>query len=65
MNMDRMGPGPNGPMVNVPPSMMNNPNIPSEILQGLQAGRIGNTVFVANVSLTVAATFCSTLLCWN
>lgn len=49
--MDRMGPGPNGPMVNIPPSLMNNPNIPNEIIHGLQAGRIGNTVFVANVRL--------------
>lgn len=51
MNMDRMGPGPNGPMVNIPPSLMNNPNIPNEIIHGLQAGRIGSTVFVANVRL--------------
>lgn len=49
--MDRMGPGPNGNMVNIPPSLMNNPNIPNEIIHGLQAGRIGNTVFVANVRL--------------
>lgn len=47
--MERMGPGPNGPMINIPPSLMNNPNIPNEIIYGLQAGRIGNTVFVANV----------------
>lgn len=52
MNMDRMGPGPNGSMVNIPPSLMNNPNIPNEIIHGLQAGRIGSTVFVANVRLT-------------
>ena len=51
MNMDRMGPGPNGSMVNIPPSLMNNPNIPNEIIHGLQAGRIGSTVFVANVRL--------------
>lgn len=51
MNMDRMGPGPNGPMINVPPSLMNNPSIPMEVIHGLQAGRIGNTVFVANVRL--------------
>lgn len=36
-------------MINIPPSLMNNPNIPNEIIYGLQAGRIGNTVFVANV----------------
>uniref|UniRef100_A0A3Q3XN73 RRM domain-containing protein n=1 Tax=Mola mola TaxID=94237 RepID=A0A3Q3XN73_MOLML len=51
--MDRMGPGPNGNMVNIPPSLMNNPNIPNEIIHGLQAGRIGNTVFVANLDYKV------------
>lgn len=51
MNMDCMGPGPGGPpMVNIPPSLMNNSNIPNEIIHGLQAGKIGSTVFVANVS---------------
>lgn len=49
MGMDRMGPGPSGSMVNIPPSLLNNPNIPTEVIHGLQAGRIGNTVFVANV----------------
>lgn len=57
--MDRMGPGPNGPMINIPPSLMNNPNIPNEIIYGLQAGRIGNTVFVANVRLPTC------FLLWN
>ncbi|XP_063747516.1 heterogeneous nuclear ribonucleoprotein M isoform X1 [Eleginops maclovinus] len=52
MNMDRMGPGPNG-AVNIPPSLMNNPNIPNEIIHGLQAGRIGSTVFVANLDYKV------------
>ncbi|MBN3317140.1 HNRPM protein, partial [Atractosteus spatula] len=49
-----MGPGPGGPsMVNIPPSLMNNPNIPSEIIHGLQAGKIGSTVFVANLDYKV------------
>lgn len=47
-SMDRMGPG---PQVNIPPSLLNNPNIPNEIIHGLQTGRIGSTIFVANVSL--------------
>ncbi|XP_061739078.1 heterogeneous nuclear ribonucleoprotein M isoform X1 [Nerophis ophidion] len=51
--MDRMGPAPNGPMVNIPPSLMNNPSIPMEVIHGLQAGRIGNTVFVANLDYKV------------
>ncbi|XP_077464262.1 heterogeneous nuclear ribonucleoprotein M isoform X2 [Stigmatopora argus] len=53
MNMDRMGPGLNGPMINIPPSLMNNASIPMEIIHGLQAGRIGNTVFVANLDYKV------------
>lgn len=40
--------GPGG--INVPPSIANNPNIPPEIINALQAGRLGTTVFVANVS---------------
>lgn len=56
MGMDRMepmGPGPNGSMVNIPASLMNNPNIPNEIIHGLQAGRLGNSVFVANLDYKV------------
>ncbi|XP_060933481.1 heterogeneous nuclear ribonucleoprotein M isoform X1 [Limanda limanda] len=52
MHMDRMGPGSNG-MVNIPASMMNNPNIPNEVIHGLQAGKIGSTVFVANLDYKV------------
>uniref|UniRef100_A0A8C9RG02 Heterogeneous nuclear ribonucleoprotein M n=1 Tax=Scleropages formosus TaxID=113540 RepID=A0A8C9RG02_SCLFO len=49
-----MGPGPGAPpMVNIPPSLLNNPNIPSEIIHGLQAGKIGSTVFVANLDYKV------------
>lgn len=59
MGMDRMGPGPSGSMVNIPPSLLNNPNIPSEVIHGLQAGRIGNTVFVANVRLPGFSHNCS------
>uniref|UniRef100_A0A5F9DJ94 RRM domain-containing protein n=1 Tax=Oryctolagus cuniculus TaxID=9986 RepID=A0A5F9DJ94_RABIT len=44
-----MGMGPGGPgMINIPPSILNNPNIPNEIIHALQAGRLGSTVFVAN-----------------
>lgn len=35
--------------MNIPPSIANNPNIPPEVIHALQAGRLGNTVFVANV----------------
>lgn len=43
------GPG----IVNLPPSILNNPNIPPEIISALRAGRLGTTVFVANVSISV------------
>ncbi|XP_034050130.1 myelin expression factor 2 isoform X2 [Thalassophryne amazonica] len=44
-----MGPG----GMNVPPSIANNPNIPSEVIHALQAGRLGTTVFVANLDFKV------------
>lgn len=37
--------------MNVPPSIANNPNIPPEVIHALQAGRLGTTVFVANVRI--------------
>ncbi|XP_067246786.1 myelin expression factor 2 [Chanodichthys erythropterus] len=43
--------GPSG--MNVPPSIANNPNIPPEIISALQAGRLGTTVFVANLDFKV------------
>ncbi|KAH0625970.1 hypothetical protein JD844_034366 [Phrynosoma platyrhinos] len=49
-----IGPGPGAPgMVNIPPSILNNPNIPNEIIHALQAGRLGSTVFVANLDYKV------------
>uniref|UniRef100_A0A3B5B4Y4 Myelin expression factor 2 n=1 Tax=Stegastes partitus TaxID=144197 RepID=A0A3B5B4Y4_9TELE len=44
-----MGPG----GMNLPPSIANNPNIPPEVIHALQAGRLGNTVFVANLDFKV------------
>ncbi|XP_036420474.1 myelin expression factor 2 [Colossoma macropomum] len=43
--------GPAG--MNLPPSILNNPNIPPEIISALQAGRLGSTVFVANLDFKV------------
>ncbi|XP_041838450.1 myelin expression factor 2 isoform X2 [Melanotaenia boesemani] len=43
--------GPSG--MNIPPSIANNPNIPPEVIHALQAGRLGNTVFVANLDFKV------------
>lgn len=58
-----MGHGPGAPpMVNIPPSLLDNPNIPNEIIHGLQAGKIGSTVFVANVSCKYA--FSTDRLVW-
>ncbi|KAM6235780.1 heterogeneous nuclear ribonucleoprotein M-like isoform 5-T5 [Porphyrio hochstetteri] len=49
-----IGPGPGGHgMINIPPSILNNPNIPNEIIHALQAGRLGSTVFVANLDYKV------------
>ncbi|XP_032416541.1 myelin expression factor 2 [Xiphophorus hellerii] len=39
--------------MNIPPSIANNPNIPPEVIHALQAGRLGNTVFVANLDFKV------------
>nr|XP_033472433.1 myelin expression factor 2 isoform X2 [Epinephelus lanceolatus] len=44
-----MGPG----GMNIPPSIANNPNIPPEVIHALQAGRLGTTVFVANLDFKV------------
>ncbi|CAI9612464.1 unnamed protein product [Staurois parvus] len=44
-----MGPA----IVNLPPSILNNPNIPPEIITALRAGRLGTTVFVANLDFKV------------
>ncbi|KAG7468069.1 hypothetical protein MATL_G00138890 [Megalops atlanticus] len=43
--------GPGG--MNLPPSIANNPNIPPEVINALQAGRLGSTVFVANLDFKV------------
>ncbi|XP_071583824.1 heterogeneous nuclear ribonucleoprotein M-like isoform X8 [Heliangelus exortis] len=49
-----IGPGPGGPgMINIPPNILNNPSIPNEIIHALQAGRLGSTVFVANLDYKV------------
>ena len=45
-------------LVNLPPSILNNPNIPPEVISNLQAGRLGSTIFVANVSLSFSLSFC-------
>ncbi|XP_039651280.1 myelin expression factor 2 isoform X2 [Perca fluviatilis] len=43
--------GPSG--MNIPSSISNNPNIPPEVIHALQAGRLGTTVFVANLDFKV------------
>ncbi|KAM9313464.1 myelin expression factor 2 [Gastrophryne carolinensis] len=40
-------------LLNLPPSILNNPNIPPEIITALRAGRLGTTVFVANLDFKV------------
>ncbi|XP_062860766.1 myelin expression factor 2 isoform X1 [Trichomycterus rosablanca] len=46
------GRGQDGAM-NLPPSILNNPNIPPEIISALQHGRLGSTIFVANLDFKV------------
>uniref|UniRef100_A0A8C4VDH7 Myelin expression factor 2 n=1 Tax=Falco tinnunculus TaxID=100819 RepID=A0A8C4VDH7_FALTI len=51
-------PGGHGPdvapgIMNLPPSILNNPNIPPEVINNLQAGRLGSTIFVANLDFKV------------
>ncbi|XP_072889271.1 myelin expression factor 2 [Hemitrygon akajei] len=41
------------PIVNLPPNLVNNLNIPPEVLTALQAGRLLPTVFVANLDFKV------------
>ncbi|XP_015147412.1 myelin expression factor 2 isoform X10 [Gallus gallus] len=40
-------------LMNLPPSIVNNPNIPPEVISNLQAGRLGSTIFVANLDFKV------------
>uniref|UniRef100_A0A8D2CH73 Myelin expression factor 2 n=1 Tax=Sus scrofa TaxID=9823 RepID=A0A8D2CH73_PIG len=40
-------------LMNLPPSILNNPNIPPEVITNLQAGRLGSTIFVANLDFKV------------
>ncbi|XP_030233059.1 myelin expression factor 2 isoform X5 [Gadus morhua] len=59
--LQRMGgmmPGSRGPEggpggMNLPPSLANSLNIPPDILNAMQAGRLGTTVFVANLDFKV------------
>ncbi|KAM4676633.1 myelin expression factor 2 [Discoglossus pictus] len=44
-----MGPG----VMSLPPSILNNPNIPPDIISALRAGRLGTTIFVANLDFKV------------
>ncbi len=43
--------------INIPPSIANNPNIPPEIISALQAGCLGTSVFVADVSPNASLRF--------
>ncbi|KAM8804404.1 LOW QUALITY PROTEIN: myelin expression factor 2 [Eudromia elegans] len=51
-------PGGHGPdmtprLMTLPPSIVNNPNIPPEVISNLQAGRLGSTIFIANLDFKV------------
>lgn len=40
-------------LMNLPPSNLNNPNIPPKVIRKLQAGRLDSTIFVANLDFKV------------
>jgi heterogeneous nuclear ribonucleoprotein M len=40
-------------MINIPPSFLNNPNMPNEIILALYAGKLKSTVFVTNLDYNV------------
>uniref|UniRef100_A0A286XTA4 Myelin expression factor 2 n=1 Tax=Cavia porcellus TaxID=10141 RepID=A0A286XTA4_CAVPO len=48
-------------LVNLPPSILNNPNIPPEVISNLQAGRLGSTIFVANLDFKVVFSIAGTV----
>uniref|UniRef100_A0A8C5M3E4 RRM domain-containing protein n=1 Tax=Leptobrachium leishanense TaxID=445787 RepID=A0A8C5M3E4_9ANUR len=47
------GHAPSTANMNIPASILNNPNIPVDVIHALQSGRLGSTVFVANLDYTV------------
>ncbi|XP_062888213.1 myelin expression factor 2-like isoform X3 [Mobula hypostoma] len=42
-----------GPGMNIPPALLNNPNVPRDVLSALQAGRLGSTIFIVNLDFKV------------
>ncbi|XP_032903006.1 heterogeneous nuclear ribonucleoprotein M-like isoform X2 [Amblyraja radiata] len=42
-----------GPGMNIPPALMNNQNVPRDVLNALQAGRLGSTIFIVNLDFKV------------
>ncbi|XP_069784115.1 myelin expression factor 2-like isoform X2 [Narcine bancroftii] len=42
-----------GPGMNIPPALMNNLNVPRDVLSALQAGRLGSTIFIVNLDFKV------------
>eukprot|EP00061_Rhincodon_typus_P014037 g40814.t1 len=49
---DRMGMGGGGgvggPGMNIPPALLHNSHVPRDVLNALQAGRLGSTIFIVN-----------------
>ena len=40
-------------LMNLPPSILNNPNIPPKVTSKFQAGRLDSTIFIANLVFKV------------
>ncbi|XP_041060054.1 heterogeneous nuclear ribonucleoprotein M-like isoform X1 [Carcharodon carcharias] len=54
---DRMGMGGGGggggPGMNIPPALLHNSQVPRDVLNALQAGRLGSTIFIVNLDFKV------------
>ncbi|XP_048469922.1 heterogeneous nuclear ribonucleoprotein M-like isoform X4 [Rhincodon typus] len=54
---DRMGMGGGGgvggPGMNIPPALLHNSHVPRDVLNALQAGRLGSTIFIVNLDFKV------------
>ncbi|XP_051893563.1 heterogeneous nuclear ribonucleoprotein M-like isoform X3 [Pristis pectinata] len=42
-----------GPGMNIPPALLNNQNVPRDVLNALQTGRLGSTIFIVNLDFKV------------
>ncbi|XP_060702042.1 heterogeneous nuclear ribonucleoprotein M [Hemiscyllium ocellatum] len=53
MGMGGGGGGVGGPGMNIPPALLHNSHVPRDVLNALQAGRLGSTIFIVNLDFKV------------